>query len=407
MLLDRSAVQSSWEGGEILKITQVEAIPMLVRLDPGTSPPVAIPNADKLGKTVFKGYRTCLVRVHTDEGIHGVGESMVRFSPEATAAIVRELGEVVTGLDPVQTGVAWELMFSVMMNRGHYKGFFIEALSGIDIALWDLKGKIFDRPVYDLLGGPQRDRIWMYASSLRFRGIETTIREAQEFVEAGYDAMKLKIGGNSIRPEADIELAAAVREAVGPDVYLSADANCGYNRLAATKVAGALEELGFSWFEEPLPPDDHEGYAALAHRFDIPIAGGETEFTSFGFRTLFERRALDIVQPNVSRAGGFTDCTRTAALAQVHHVRYAPHTGSTTAVCHAAEIHLSAALPHFLIYEDMQADWSKDERNPLREDILACGRPRRQQNYLELPTGAGLGIQLDEDVIARYRLDTN
>jgi D-arabinonate dehydratase/D-galactarolactone cycloisomerase len=380
-------------------------MPLLVPLPAGTKAPIAIPNADRLAGTVFKGYRACLVRVHTDEGAVGIGECMVRLTPEATGAIVRELGEVVVGLDPVHTGVAWELMFSVMMNRGHLKGFFMEALSGIDIALWDLKGKALDRPVYELLGGAQRDRIWSYASSLRFRGLETTVQEAKEFVEAGYNAMKLKIGSDKHRPDADIELATAVREAVGPEVFLSADANCGFERPAAMKVARALQELDYAWFEEPIPPDDHAGYAEMAKALDMPIAGGETEFTRFGFRQLFTAGALDIVQPNISRAGGFTECMRTAALAEAFHVPYAPHTGSTTSVCHAAEIHLSAALPNFLIYEDMQADWSKTEGNPLREGLLKVPVEVRNGSYLELPKGPGLGIELNEDVVERYRVD--
>ncbi|MET7966278.1 mandelate racemase/muconate lactonizing enzyme family protein [Micromonospora sp. NPDC005305] len=387
-----------------MRITEVEAIPLLVPLPAGTKAPIAIPNADRLAGTVFKGYRACLVRVHTDEGAVGIGECMVRLTPEATGAIVRELGEVVVGLDPVHTGVAWELMFSVMMNRGHLKGFFMEALSGIDIALWDLKGKALDRPVYELLGGAQRDRIWSYASSLRFRGLETTVQEAKEFVEAGYNAMKLKIGSDKHRPDADIELATAVREAVGPEVFLSADANCGFERPAAMKVARALQELDYAWFEEPIPPDDHAGYAEMAKALDMPIAGGETEFTRFGFRQLFTAGALDIVQPNISRAGGFTECMRTAALAEAFHVPYAPHTGSTTSVCHAAEIHLSAALPNFLIYEDMQADWSKTEGNPLREGLLKVPVEVRNGSYLELPKGPGLGIELNEDVVERYRV---
>lgn len=388
-----------------MKVTHVEAIPMLVPLDPSTKAPISIPNADRLSGIVFKGYRTCLVRVHTDAGQTGIGECMVRFAPEATAAIVRELGEALIGIDPVQTSSAWQLMYSVMMNRGHLKGFFMEAVSGIDIALWDLKGKAFERPVYDLLGGPQRDRIWMYASSLRFRGIETTVAEAKQFTADGYDAMKLKIGGGGHRPHRDIELAEAVRDAVGPDVYLSADANCGYTLPAAMQVGRELERLGYAWFEEPLAPDDHDGYAEMARTLDMPIAGGETEFTHYGFRQLFEKRALDIVQPNISRAGGFTECLRTAALADAHHVPYAPHTGSTTAVCHVAEVHLSAALPDFLIYEDMQSDWSRDEHNPLREEILTTGRLEREGSHVLLPQGHGLGIELNEDVVARYRVD--
>lgn len=390
-----------------MRITKVEAIPLLVKLPGRTNAPISIPNADRLAGTVFKGYRTCLVRVHTDEGAHGIGECMVRLAPEATAAVVREIGEVLIGLDPVHTGLAWELMYSLMMNRGHQKGFFIEALSGIDIALWDLKGKALDRPVYELLGGPQRERIWAYASSLRFRGVDTTVQEAKEFAQAGYDAMKLKIGSDRNRPGRDIELAEAVRDAVGPDVYLSADANCGFERPAAMKMARELQRLGYAWFEEPLTPDDHAGYAEMARRFDMPIAGGETEFTRFGFRELFGKGALDVVQPNISRSGGFTECLKIAAMAEAFHVPYAPHTGSTTVVCHTAELHLSAALPNFLIYEDMQADWSKTEGNPLREELVTDPPPgRRHGSHIDLPPGPGLGIELNEDVVDRYRTES-
>ena len=388
-----------------MRITKIEAIPLLVKLPATMAAPISIPNADRLKATVFKGYRACLVKVHTDEGVVGVGECTVRLAPEATAAIVREIGEVIMGLDPTHTGVAWELMFSVMMNRGHLQGFFLEALSGIDIALWDIKGKVHERPVYELLGGPQRDKIWSYASSLRFRGLETTVGEAKEFVEAGYNAMKLKVGSDRHRPDADIELATAVREAVGPEVFLSADANCGFERPAAMKLAKVLEDLDYAWFEEPLPPDDHDGYAQMAQALTMPIAGGETEFTRFGFRRLFTNKALDIVQPNVGRAGGFTECMRIAALAESFHIPYAPHTGSTTSVCHVAELHLSAALPNFMIYEHMQADWSKTEGNPLRENLLTEPAEVRDGPFIALPGGPGLGIELDEDVVDRYRTE--
>lgn len=387
-----------------MKIRKIEAIPLLVRLPGGTKPPISIPHSDKLAATVFKGYRSCIVRVHSDEGPVGIGECMVRLAPQATAAIVEELGEVLVGLDVLDTSVAWELMFSVMSNRGHLQGFFMEALSGIDIALWDLKGKALDQPVYQLLGGAQREKIWAYASSLRFRGIETTVREAKEYVAQGYGAMKLKLGSDRLRPEADLELATAVREAVGEDIFLSADANCGFERTAAMRLARGLQDLGFAWFEEPLASDDHEGYAEMARSLDMPIAGGETEFTRFGFRDLFTRGALDIVQPNICRAGGFTECWRIAALADSFHIPYAPHTGSTTAVCMAAELHMSAALPNFLIYENMQSDWSKQEANPLRVDLVRDSAEIFEEGFMRLPQGPGLGIELDEEVVERYRI---
>jgi D-galactarolactone cycloisomerase len=257
-----------------VRVTKVEPIPILVELPAGTNAPISIPHAEQTAPTIFKGYRTCLVRVHTDEGLTGIDECMTRLAPQATAAIVSEVGEVLSGVDPVETSVAWELMFALMMNRGHLKGFFMEALSGIDVALWDLKGKIFDRPVYELLGGAQRQKIWAYASSLRFRGIETTVEEAKEFVARGYDAMKLKIVSNPHRYETDLELATAVRQAVGPDVFLTADANCGMERTAAMQLARGLEKLNFAWLEEPLAPDDLDGYAEMARALDMQIAGG-------------------------------------------------------------------------------------------------------------------------------------
>lgn len=388
-----------------MRVTKVEPIPLLARLPEGMKAPVSIPHADRLAGTVFKGYRACLVRIHTDEGVTGVGECMVRLAPEATAAIVAELGEVLVGHDPLDTMVAWELMFSVMVNRGHLKGFFMEAMSGVDIALWDLKGKALDKPIYQLLGGKQRPKLWAYASSLRLRGLETTIAEAKEFVARGYQGMKLKVGTDRNRYQKDLELAEAVRDAVGPDIYLSADANCGFERPAAMALGRGLEKLNFAWFEEPLAPDDWEGYAQMARSLDMPIAGGETEFSRFGFRELFTRGALDIVQPNIGRSGGFTECMRIAALAEAFHIPYAPHTGSCTAVCMAAELHISAALPNFLIYEHMQSDWSKQAANPLRHDVVQRDAEVFKDGYLELPLGPGLGIELNEDIVERYRTD--
>ncbi|MGH7707619.1 MAG: mandelate racemase/muconate lactonizing enzyme family protein [Vulcanimicrobiaceae bacterium] len=388
-----------------MRITNVESVPILIELPAGTKAPISVPHADQTASTIFKGYRSCLVRVHTDEGLTGVGECMVRLTPQATAAIVTETGEVLRGLDPLDTSVAWELMFALMMNRGHLKGFFMEAVSGIDIALWDLKGKILGKPVYQLLGGAQRDKIWAYASSLRFRGIETTVAEAKEFVGRGYNAMKLKLGSNPHRFEADLELATAVREAVGSGVFLSADANCGLERTAAMQLGRGLERLNFAWFEEPLAPDDLDGYAEMARALDIPIAGGETEFTRFGFREIFKRNALDIVQPNVTRSGGFTECMRIAAMAEAFHVPYAPHTGSGSAVCMAAELHLAAALPNFLIYEHMQSDWSKTFHNPLRIDLVERSAEAFKDGFMALPRGPGLGIQLNDEVVERHRID--
>ena len=195
-----------------MKITDVRAIPLFVPLEHSVGAPIALPYADQLASVVFAGYRATIVQVFTDEGLIGIGECMTRLAPKALQAIVEEIAPVLRGKDPRETEVLWELMYGTMMNRGHSRGFFIEAVSGIDIALWDVTGKAYGVPVYHLLGGKQRDRIAAYASSLRFRGLETTLDTARTFVERGFRAMKIKIGQNPFDPTDDLSLVKAIRQ---------------------------------------------------------------------------------------------------------------------------------------------------------------------------------------------------
>lgn len=385
------------------RIASIEGIALEAPLPSNLPPPISIPHSERLSPIVFGAYRTCLIKVTTDTGLVGYGESMVRLAPRATAEIINELGGALVGLDPLDTSPCWELMYSVMMNRGHLKGFFNEAMSGIDIALWDLKGKILNLPLYQLLGGAQRESIDCYASSLRFRTLDYTRQDAKELISEGYRGLKVKIGKDAHDVRQDLVLLETVREAAGDDVWLAADANCGYELPAAVKVGKVLSELGYRWFEEPLASDDHRGYSYLTERGDVPIAGGETEFTKYGFRELLSRRTMNIIQPNVSRCGGFTEALRIAALAESYHVAYAPHTGSCGGVTLAAELHLSAALPNFLTYEHMKRDWSRDFPNPFRSDLVGGSPERLVDGALEIPSGPGLGLNIDEEIIERYR----
>lgn len=191
---------------------------------------------------------------------------------------------------------------------------------------------------------------------------------------------------------------------MGPDVTLMVDVNCGYDRNTAVMVGRELERLGIYWFEEPLPPDDVDGYVALAAALDIPVAAGESEFTRYGFKALITRGAVDIIQPNVSRTGGFSECRRIAALASAYHIPYAPHTGSSSVVCMAASLHLSCALKDFLIYEYMTSDWAKDQRNPLRHDLAELPADAVRDGHVVVSDRPGLGIVLNEEVVRRYRL---
>lgn len=389
-----------------MKITDVEAITLVVPMEKPIKAPISIPHADELAGVVFKEYRTTLVRITTDEGIEGVGECMVRLAPTATRDIVEYLKPVLIGRDPFDIEYLWDLLYGTMMNRGHYKGFFIEAISGIDVALWDIMGKALNVPVYRLLGGKTNPRLWSYASSLRFRSMDVLMKDVERYLEMGFNAMKIKIGQHPMDPEKELAVLRWLRKAVGDDIILMADANCAYGNdlKTALRVGKGLEELNYFWFEEPLSPDNVEGYAYLRRNLNIRLAAGEAEFTRFGFRPFFVREALDVVQPNLCRTGGFTEARKIAAMAAAFHVAYAPHTGSSSAIAMAAAMHLAVALPNFLTYEYMQSDWNKDQRNPLRWDLVELPVKSFKDGYLEVDDKPGLGIELNEEVVRKYRV---
>lgn len=383
-----------------MKITNVEAYSLIVPIEKSIKAPISIPYADELEKVVFKEYRTVLVKIETDAGITGYGECMVRLAPTATRDIVEYIKPILIGKDPMNTEYIWELLFGTMMNRGHYQGFYIEAISGIDVALWDIKGKALNLPVYRLLGGSERPKIWAYASSIRFRGMETMLATAQKFVDQGFTAMKIKIGQGY---ETDIMAVAAVREHVGKDITLMVDANCGYDVKTALKVGRELEKYNIRWFEEPVAPDDYDGYRRLSETLDIPIAGGEAHFLRYGLKDLIVRGKVDIIQPNVCRAGGVTECLRIHGLASAYNVDYLVHTGSSSAVCIAISLHLAAAFNDCFIFEHMQSDWSKDQRNPLRWDLTTLPIKSFENGYIELDDKPGFGLEINEEIINKYK----
>lgn len=385
-----------------LKIIDVEAISLVVPIHETMKAPISLPYAEELGPLVFGEYRTTLVRVKTDEGIEGFGECMIRLAPKATREIVHAIKPILIGRNPFDVEVIWERMFGTMMNRGHFKGFYIEAISGIDIALWDIIGKCTGKPIAELLGGISHPTFPVYASSLRFRGMEQTMLDVERFLESGYRAMKIKIGQNRENYRMDIEVVERIREKVGPDVTLMVDANCGYDVPTALRVGRELENLDIKWFEEPLTPDDIDGYVRLSSKLDIAIAGGETEFTRYGFREWINRHAVDIIQPNVSRAGGITECRKIAAMASASHIAYAPHTGSSSALCIAASMQLAAALPESIIFESMESDWSKNQENPLRKRLAPPPVANFGPEGFTLSMRPGLGVDVNEDIIREY-----
>ena len=286
--------------------------------------------------------------VDTDEGIQGLGEAFYFGGPARVVAglIDDGLGPLVTGADPLDTSVIWDRLYNLTRDQGQ-KGLTVCAISALDIALWDIKGKALGLPVYKLLGGAYRDRARAYATGLyEPQGVasvvDALVDEALGYRDAGFTGMKLKVGYGL---EVDECYVRAVRGAIGDDIALMVDANHAYNAAEAIRVARMLSEYGVLWFEEPVVPEDVDGYVEVRAASAVPIAGGECEYTRFGFRELIGRRAVDILQPDLCAAGGFTEVTKIIAMASAASIPVIPHVWGTN-VGLAAALQLYAALPN-------------------------------------------------------------
>mgnify|MGYP005856186893 CR=1 FL=1 len=286
------------------------------------------------------------------------------------------------------------------------KGFIVGAISSLDIALWDIKGKAVGMPVYKLLGGCFRDRIKAYASGFYMSNPPQTEaslgREAERHLEDGFTMMKMKIG---FGPEVDLQRVRAVRRAVGDSIGLMVDANHAYDVRTAVKLGKRLEEYDILWFEEPVAPEDIAGYKEVRSALNIPIAGGEAEFTKFGFRDLVSKKAVDIVQPDVTLAGGFTECKKIAAMAQAWYVACVPHVWGT-AVGLAAGLQLVTSLPNYPEYQWHDKPVLEVDRSPnlLRDELANEPVFEMRDGWVEIPTGPGIGVEPAQAVLEKYRL---
>lgn len=343
-------------------------------------------------------YSMVLVEVRDDEGRTGYGEAIARRGGEMTVAAVESLlGPVVVGAEPRDVEGLWVRMIDRLRRWGHDRGTVIEALSGIDNAIWDLLGKQEGKPVWELLRGSGRARVPCYASSVYIADPETMVAEALEQRERGFKTIKVKIGRSRTEEgiAADVEALSAIREALGPRAGIVVDANGEYDAATAIRVGRHLERLEIGWFEEPVPPDDLDGYARIRQVCGVPLARGETDFSLFGFRELFARRLIDVAQPDLGRCGGVTGARHVYTLAYAANIDFAPHTGFSGGLSQLAAIHVAAAAPALRAVEYMFID------NPARE-IFAAGFPTPADGELPVPDGPGFGLELDEEKVERY-----
>ncbi|MEO8144276.1 MAG: mandelate racemase/muconate lactonizing enzyme family protein [Betaproteobacteria bacterium] len=349
----------------------------------------------------------CIVEVQTDTDLTGWGEALCQgLQPPqiAAAAVESALAPLLVGADPLQIEPLWHRMYMHTRDYG-MKGALIAAISGVDIALWDIAGKSLGQPVWRLLGGAHRARVQVYATGFyRIAGQGEAARLAEEAAQRageGFRLLKIKLGFGVADDLAVMQ--AVARAIVGKGVRLMIDTNHAYGVAEAARLGRALAPFDLRWYEEPVAAEDLAGYRELRAKLDVPIAGGENEFTVFGFRSLFDARAVDIAQPDVCAAGGLTACRHIAALALAHGVQVNPHVWGSS-VGQAASLHLACALP--LANPSLHAEEPVFEydcsSHPFREHLV--DRPLRQRGgWLELPAAPGLGIEVDRGALERYR----
>jgi D-galactarolactone cycloisomerase len=344
-----------------------------------------------------------LVEVITDQGVCGWGEAFNQGlePPQIAAAVIEHaLKPLVLGANPVDVEVLWHRMYHATRDYGR-KGAVMAAISALDIALWDIAGKSYGVPIYQLLGGAFRTRVQAYATGFyRIRGqgeAERLADEALGHVEAGFSAMKIKLGFGV--PD-DMAVMHAIRRALGERaVTLMVDTNHAYGVADALRLGRLLEPFDLRWYEEPVAPEDYAGYRALRRALAIPIAGGENEHALFGFRELLGGRCVDIAQPDIGSAGGFTACRHITALAQAHGIQVNPHVWGS-AVGQAAALQLIAALPvaHHAVQPNEPIFEYDRSAHPFRQTLVK--QPvEHVGGWIDISGAPGLGIEVDRQVL--------
>jgi L-alanine-DL-glutamate epimerase and related enzymes of enolase superfamily len=349
----------------------------------------------------FSRRQAMLVEISTDSGITGWGEAYGPARP-AASAVTDFFAPMLIGRDPRDTEALWHLLFARSIDYGQ-KGLLVAAISALDIACWDIKSRAAGVPLYRLLGGAETASIPCYATGFYFSGpdpLESKFeREAAIYIERGFRAVKMKVG---LGVERDAELVGVVREALGPGVRLMIDANHAYDPATAIALARRVERYDIFWFEEPVSPLDIEGYLAVKGATTIPIAGGECEYTRFGFEPLLRRRAVDYAQPDLGACGGISEGLKIAALASTYNVHLTPHAWGS-AIGQAAALHFYAARsrhPGSLTAEDKMIECDQTE-NPFRAEMTLSGI-RFEHGEWFLPAAPGLGVEIDRDALGRF-----
>ncbi len=373
-----------------MKISRIEAYVVEQRLD----------RPFYFSQFEFQTRQICLVKVVAEDGTYGWGEG---YGPATVVkAGIEFLAPLVSGEDPLQVEAIWSKMHLRSLDYAR-RGVLVAAISAIDIALWDLRGKLLGQPVSVLLGGRRREQVRVYATGLYFTETDdqlgALVEEARLYAAQGFSAIKMKVG---LGVETDLRHARAVRQAIGAEIELMVDANHAYSLSEALSFARQIEPLGISFFEEPLSPEDYDGYRELRQRTSIAIAGGECEYLLAGFRQLLSQRCVDIAQPDICGAGGLTEVKRIAALASAFQTNIIPHSWGT-GIAFAAGLHFVSTLdpvPGRLRMPEALLEMDRSE-SALR-DTLTRPQFKQEGGRVAVPTAPGLGVDVDPESLARF-----
>ena len=341
----------------------------------------------------FWDSRMAVVEIETEDGV--VGQGWCEDGVGAVTGVVdSHLRHLLTGAEASEVEGLWDRMYRATLPYGR-KGIALQAISAIDIALWDNLGRASGKPVFELLGGPVHPCIAVYASALHPVGADRVAEEARAYVAEGYEAMKMRFPfgpGDGVRGMAENEAHVAnVRDSVGPDIEIMADAYMGWDFNYAKKMCRRLEKYDMAWVEEPFGPDDLRSYAKLRQETSIPISGGEHEYTRFGFLDIIEKEAMDIIQPDLRRCGGFTEGKKIAALAQAAGVTVIPHAYGVT------HIHFALAVAGIPMIEYFPLPvWDSLPESEVEPIFL--GEPQPQGGRVMMEPRPGLGARVNEAI---------
>ena len=363
---------------------------------------------DKLSKSFFFSQWEyserciCVVKITTSDGQYGWGEG---YGPaNVLEAGINLLKPIVIGKNPLENEVIWSDMYRKTLDFAR-RGILVASMSAIDVALWDLKGKILGLPVSVLLGGAQRSQVRPYATGLYFSDYNNPSKdfdkEVRQYIRKGFKAIKMKVG---LGIKEDYKNVKRMREVIGEDIELMIDSNHAYTLREAVTLAKKLEPFDISWFEEPLSPEYYSQYNELRSKTTIPIAGGECEYLRFGFHQLLRNKSVDILQPDICASGGLTEAKKIAALASTYGIEIIPHTWGTAIGIHVA-LHFIAnleSIPGRMMSPDFLMEFDQTE-NGLRER-LTYPKIEMVDGMIDIPKRPGLGIDIDEAVLREYAI---